>query len=296
MDQAPGFQSPPDNRLPPPPPSPAGHKKIFVLVILVSLLALASLGFNFYQYQKTNELWGQKNSLSDQIGSLNDQITSSSNQVTLLNNKIGGLEAKTKNYLSSQNETCSGDAETCLDAISARTASFNQSFSLVSFASTTAAKLGASDSQFKINYVAVANVNPETDIGCHGKIDPLFIKYFYTELFGASGFCSSVKPAAGRGLSIIGFELELYGSFPQLTFSYVVTDPDTGKKQFIPAQRFLPFAGGHFEYTPVGNLRPLSRIVFLIPSGQNEAILSYQGGELDIDLQNKTATLSPGSQ
>ncbi|HUY69436.1 MAG TPA: hypothetical protein VMU70_00180, partial [Candidatus Tyrphobacter sp.] len=65
---------------------------------------------------------------------------------------------------------------------------------------------------------------------------------------------------------------------------------------YIPASTFLPFEGGYLESTPVGSIHPTERIVFVMPTEEKEAIVSYAGGKININLQDRTANLSPGSQ
>lgn len=149
---------------------------------------------------------------------------------------------------------------------------------------------------FRIKYVAIADINPKTDIGCHGHIEPLFVKYFYTDLFGSSGFCSDAKPADGSGLKIVGVELELYSKFPDINLEYYLTDSDTGEDVPVAAKRLLPFKNGYFTYTPTGSVRSLGRIVFLIPGDKTKALLSYSTGGFKINFADKSIEVAPGSE
>jgi hypothetical protein len=74
-------------------------KKELTIIIILSVLLLVSLGFNFYQYQSINEL------TTLQYQSINELTT---------------LDSKINDYLEAQGRKCEKETETCLDELTER--------------------------------------------------------------------------------------------------------------------------------------------------------------------------------
>lgn len=75
------------------------EKRELTIIIILSVLLLASLGFNFYQYKNINQL---------------------TIQVSDLNNNIGNLDSKINNYLEAEGRKCEKETETCLEELTER--------------------------------------------------------------------------------------------------------------------------------------------------------------------------------
>lgn len=246
---------------------------IKILIIALCVIVIISIGYNVYQFQRINNLTSRIFALNIKSDGLSD--------------KLKQTEDKTKKYLEIQNEPCATHVNTCLDKILLNVDSFSQAFFQFSPEGSAAAKLGSDPKSFKIVNISVGSINPNTDIGCNGKIKPLFVRYFYTDQGGANGFCTSYQPIKGTNLRLLGFDLEVYDKFPDLELNYSVKNPETAEDKDLKAVRFLPFEGGYFSYAPVGAVNALGRIVFIIPDNQNEFILNYSQGKIQINTLKK---------
>lgn len=155
-----------------------------------------------------------------------------------------------------------------------------------------ALELGAAGSQFKLQFAAVMTVPSP---GCTANLGPSFSRYFNNEQTNSSWCYTQIAADNSGRLTAISLSVELYGSFPEFSMTYPVTDPDNGAVDQIAASTLLPGAGGTVQFTPVGSIHPTGRVVFVVPTEATETIVSYPGGEFAIDLTNDTIALDPGS-
>ncbi len=154
-------------------------------------------------------------------------------------------------------------------------------------AGSAAQLLGTLGSQFKVQFVAFTTI--KTPGGSSWQY-PFFNQYFYNEQTN-SGWTYSLTAADGSGyLKAISLSMDQYGSFPALTMTYPVIDPDTGAIDHLTAQRLLPTENGTITFSPVGSVHPTGRVVFVVPTETTTTTLLYPGGTLTIDLQDQTIT------
>ena len=86
------------------------EKKELTIIIIISVLLLVSLGFNFFQKQDINQL-------TTQVNSLTEEKTQLTTQVSDLNNKLGNLDSKINDYLEAQGRKCEKETGICLDEL-----------------------------------------------------------------------------------------------------------------------------------------------------------------------------------
>lgn len=86
------------------------EKKELIIIILFAALLLISLGFNYYQYQKSQQLRTHSNSLEAEKGKLEIQYS-------ILLNKTANLNSKISDYLEAQGKNCNEEIESCLEKL-----------------------------------------------------------------------------------------------------------------------------------------------------------------------------------